>query len=85
MHVNELVVDPSMVLVLLLLLVLGWGEKGAGGYNFRLYLYRLPFGIKKVKRVDLHSKDITQAQQQKHDSPTVIYCRASKGKVYKLH
>ena len=38
MHVNELVVDPSMVLVLVLLLLLGWGEKGAGVFNFRLYL-----------------------------------------------
>ena len=73
MHVNELVVDPSMVLVLVLLLLLGWNEKGAAVFNFRLYLNigcHFVFGINKVKRVIC-----TQKTSHKHNNKDMTLLR----------
>ena len=88
-HVNELVVDPSMVLVLvlLLLLLLGWGQKGAGFFNFRLYLNigcHFVFGINKVREWFPLKRHHTNTATKTWLSYGSLHFRASKGEVYKL-
>ena len=66
----------------------GWGGEGGDflGYNLKQNEAQSVRNISANKGVNQRSKDVTQTQQQRPESPTVaLTWHASKHKVHKLH